>query len=286
MDKSPDWNESWDRITEFQPIPDTDDIPKFLDQFTSSGTFTRSAIEIGCFPGGFIDHIASRGYTVSGIDTYPGVTKLDSWLRGRGRSVGTFMQASLSEYSNLVYHPYYDLVMSLGLIEHFTNFCDVIYDHAQLCNNGSRLIIGAPNFASPFQRALHSFLDKDNFEKHVLESMYPKVWALYLTALGFKIDYCGPVGKFSFWSGTRLENQKAQQLQQLVSGVQGYIANLGDIFNERESGYVAVVASYRKELPPRSIQLDSLCMSLAKDLSDKDQKLSDLFTPRLKEMCK
>lgn len=289
MDRSPDWNESWDSIAKFQPVPETDAIPQFLSKFLKDGS-EKSALEVGCFPGGFIDYVGSKGYTINGIDTYAGVTKLNTWLSERGRRVGYFKQASLSEYAHLVTRPYYDVVMSLGLIEHFENFCEILYDHAMLCNRDGKVIIGAPNFASPFQRALHRVLDGDNFEKHVLESMYPKVWAVYLAALGFRIDYCGPVGRFSFWSNTWLPNlpdNKAQSLQQLMTGIQGYVAGLGELFNQNESGYVAVVATRTQYDPPNlAIPFDNLCLSLAQDLSMKDQRLSEPFDQHLRDLCR
>ena len=100
--------------------------------------------------------------------------RIAEWASARGRDVGLFTQTTLEEYAKTS-NEKFDIVLSLGFIEHFNNFCGVIFDHATLCKTGGTVIIGAPNFASPIQRALHRVLDKDNLSNHVLETMYPKV---------------------------------------------------------------------------------------------------------------
>ena len=216
MDKSPHWNDQWDRIETFSPLQGDTIFTQLLDAATTpsrGGSGERTAIEIGCFPGQFIDHVAGKGYRVSGIDTYPGVVKLDPWLRERGRQVGAFAPIPLADYIAGYDGEGFDLVLSLGFVEHFEQFCDVLRDHVRLVKTGGRIVVGAPNFATPFQRALHQSLDPKNLANHVLEAMYPQVWAMFLSSVGVEVNYAGALGGFCFWAETRLDDPRRTQLQ-------------------------------------------------------------------------
>ena len=217
MDKSPDWNSSWAEIDFTRQTPlATGLFSNFLDIVVPRvDPATKTAVEIGCFPGKFIEYVGQKGYVISGIDTYPRVTDIASWAAGRSCRVGSFSQESLERYA-ATSQEQFDVVLSLGFIEHFNNFCDVIYDHARLCKEGGLVIIGAPNFASPIQRALHRALDEKNLADHVLEAMYPKTWATFLACLGFQIDYAGSIGGFDFWHETPADNPSITVMQNLI----------------------------------------------------------------------
>ncbi len=241
----------------------------------------KTALEIGCFPGKFIEYLGRTGYKISGIDTYPRVNEIGEWAESRGSLVGEFQCISLKDYASK-YFQKYDFVFSLGLIEHFDDFCDVIFDHASLCTMGGIVLIGAPNFASPVQRALHTALDKKNLSGHVLHSMYPELWAGYLNALNFEIIYHGNVGGFGFWSDSPPENESIQLLQKTVPSIEAIVSKLSKKFNHTETAYNIVVGKKTKEVSQKSNlklkKFAEIFSLIAHQISNKDSKLSKPIT--------
>ncbi len=289
MDKSPDWNSSWADI-DFDQLPPLGNglFSNFLDIVVPGvAPNSKSAIEIGCFPGKFIEYIGQKGYSINGIDTYSRVGDIAGWATRRGRFVGSFEQESLEDFARSSQRQF-DVVLSLGFIEHFANFCEVLYDHASLCAVGGLVIIGAPNFSSPIQRALHQVLDGKNLSAHVLEAMYPKVWAVYLGFLGFRIDYAGSIGGFDFWNETAAENPKITVLQKLIPHLSPFAQKLSEEFNARESSYMALVGTKTRELPDKNetIAMAKLCQELALDFSNKDGLLAESGAHFLSGLCK
>jgi hypothetical protein len=68
-----------------------------------------------------------------------------------------------------------------------------------LTDRNGILEITTPNYRGWLQNILHRFLDKENLERHNIESMQPEIWANYVERLGFEILYQGYFGYFSFW---------------------------------------------------------------------------------------
>lgn len=289
MDKSPDWDSAWsnvdfDTLTPLEPGL----FSRLLDLAVPGvAPHTKRAIEIGCFPGRFIDYVGQKGYEISGVDTYARVGEIALWASRRGRAVGAFRQDSFQSFVKDARKPF-DVVMSLGFIEHFNDFCDVLYGHVQLCAVGGRIVVGAPNFASPIQRALHQVLDEKNLSSHVLEAMYPAVWATFLSALGVRVDFAGPVGGFGFWTDTVMDNPRAQLLQKLLPQLSGALQQMSPAFNEREASYIAAIGTMTRPLPPRDevADLSRHCAGLAAELSGRDQSLARSCIDFVSGLCR
>jgi 2-polyprenyl-3-methyl-5-hydroxy-6-metoxy-1,4-benzoquinol methylase len=289
LERAPHWETSWDTIGELTPIGATSFFGQVLQSFPDVPRGQKSALEIGCFPGQFIDYLGGKGYQVSGFDTYERTPLINDWLRKRGHDVGGFQCKSLDQY--LVDNPgiAFDVVISLGFIEHFENFCDVLHKHARLCRVGGGILVGAPNFASPMQRALHETLDKTNLSKHVLQAMYPKVWALYLASIGFQIRHAGSVGRFSFWTETPTTDEKIRLLQSMLPRAAPVVTSLGDVFNQQEAGYGVVLAVKVRETPADDDDNKAFagqCLALAQELSAKDKELSEPMSALLAKMMR
>lgn len=289
MDKSPDWDTSWSTIDLARQDPLKPGLfSNFLDiVIPAVAPGSKRAIEVGCFPGKFIEYVGQKGYRISGIDTYPRVGEIARWATERGRAVESFAAETLEDFAR-PQPQNYDVVLSLGFIEHFVDYCQVLYDHAALCAPGGTVIVGAPNFASPIQRALHQALDETNLAAHVLEAMYPKIWAVYLSFLGFKIEHAGTVGGFDFWHETPQENPKISILQGLLPHLSPFVQKIGGEFNTQEASYLAVVGTRIKALPSRddAAQMSSLCREVALDLSHKDASLGRGCAQFLDELCR
>jgi len=288
MDSSPDWNTSWGSINSFSPLQDSNMFFVFLDRFFDRNEkFTKSAIEIGCFPGRFIDYFGSKGFVISGIDTYPGVVQLNDWMRGRHGVIGEFTCSSLNQF--VTQQPnQFDAVVSFGFIEHFVNFPEIIEQHARLCIIGGFIVIGAPNFASPFQRALHRLLDPGNLEKHVLSSMYPIQWEIVARYLGLEVIYSGNLGRFGFWYEDEPTTPKIAQLRKSLPLLAGYLEPLGNKFNKLESSYGIIVLRKADEFPYTGNSskgfFDGVIHS-SQALSNRDEELSDKHFEFLSYLC-
>jgi len=289
MDKSPDWDSAWSYV-DFETLAPLEAglFSRLIDLAVPPvAAGTSKAIEIGCFPGRFIEYVGQKGYVISGVDTYGRVGEIAHWAARRGRAVGAFCQDTLDGYLRQNRESF-DIVLSLGFIEHFNDFCDVLYSHLQLCAVGGRIVVGAPNFASPLQRALHRVLDEKNMSSHVLEAMYPAVWATYLSALGARVDFAGALGGFGFWTDTVVDNPRAQLLQKLVPQLSGAMQQMSPPFNERETSYVAAIATKTRPLPPRDevAELSRHCVRLATELSARDQRLAKPCVDFVADLCR
>jgi 2-polyprenyl-3-methyl-5-hydroxy-6-metoxy-1,4-benzoquinol methylase len=157
----------------------------------------EKCIEIGCCPGRYIPMMSEAGYTVSGVDLTPEVTSLlPDWLRQQGCSIDSFVRADfrLHDFADT-----YDLVYSVGFLEHFEDWQSVLAKHAQLVSPGGWLMLSVPNFRGPFQRWPRWYLDKENFYRHNLQAMQPQKWAGMLRSLEMQVIEYRHFGGFDFW---------------------------------------------------------------------------------------
>lgn len=184
-------------------------IIKWLSKHHNVHVENKSCIEIGCFPGRYLTFFGDLGYELNGIDIIDRTSsELPSWLIGQGYKVGEFITSDFLEYN---FNKKYDLVYSLGFIEHFTDWESVIIKHADLVKPGGILIIETPNFKGIVQRLLHIILDKENYKRHNIWSMDPLKWEKVL-GNEFSITYSGYFYGFDFW----VEKQRRNVFQKLI----------------------------------------------------------------------
>jgi 2-polyprenyl-3-methyl-5-hydroxy-6-metoxy-1,4-benzoquinol methylase len=239
MDKHPVW---WEN-TSLNELPELSNywLPLYEDHISACHGETKTAVEIGCFPGGFINAIGKLGYQISGFDTHPEVEKINYLLSTVNEvKAGRFYAESLDDHlkRNLLY----DLVISMGFIEHFDDWPATFRKHVELCKPGGTIIIGAPNFSTPLQRALHTVLDKDNIENHCLHSMYPITWKGYMRSLGLTIIRCGRYGEFNFWTQTTHKTNGHLVLSKLIESAIPHAQHFSNRLNQIEGGYSIIVA--------------------------------------------
>ena len=170
-------------------------IREYFMQWTPPGT--GDCLEVGCMPGTYLPILGDLGYRLNGIDLSPGCdTVLPRRLSSQSYRVGEFRRLDFFE---LEPEPSYDVVFSLGFVEHFQDWPKVIERHAEFVRPGGRLIIIVPNFRGFIQRWIHRTIDRDNMSKHVIDAMRPDEWARLLRRRNFEIDHYGHIGHFSFW---------------------------------------------------------------------------------------
>jgi len=149
------------RSTHFQPrwrLPSrlnisTNNLLRVITEYTRPG---MRVLEIGCAPGKYLAYLAKvQKATVCGVDySEPGVafsrrlfSKLN--LPGEFRCENIFT-TTLPEAS-------FDLVYSLGVIEHFEDARAIVQKHLFLTKPGGRVVITIPNFGGVYARLERHF---------------------------------------------------------------------------------------------------------------------------------
>lgn len=125
-------------------------------------------IEIGCAPGRWLVYFHEKyNYQVSGIDnSETGIRKTRDNLKYHNID-GKIYKADL-----LKFHlpKKYDVMLSLGFIEHFEEVDKVIEKHLSLLKLGGKLILGIPNFKG-VNFLIQKYMYVDLLAKHNLRIM-------------------------------------------------------------------------------------------------------------------
>ncbi|MDB5031616.1 methyltransferase domain-containing protein [Mucilaginibacter sp.] len=165
----------------------------------------KTAIELGGFPGYYAIYLKKY----QDMDT----TLLDYFIH-QGLVNELLAKNSLQENDIKIieadlftYQPevQYDLVLSFGLIEHFSDTKAIIENHLPFLKPGGTLFITLPNFKGINGWVQRKF-DLENYNKHYIESMNPALLADYCRQLGLKEVESYYHGRFSMW----LENKATQ----------------------------------------------------------------------------
>lgn len=204
------WNASYKNL-DLQIAPKEDDVRKFIENnhYIKENSF-GSCFEIGVYPGRYLAIFGELGYQLNGVDQNKLVeTKLPEWLNQSGYNVGFFKQALIEEFCS---NQKFDCVYSIGFIEHFKNYEQVILKHIDFMADGGTLFISVPNFKGFVQHILHLLVDRENLKRHVLKSMEPLEWARLLSANGLEIKDFGYFGGFDFW----VDNQSRNIFQRIL----------------------------------------------------------------------
>jgi SAM-dependent methyltransferase len=95
----------------------------------------------------------------------------------------------------------YDVVLSLGLIEHFKEVDNVIEKHFSLLKPGGKLILGIPNFKS-INFLIQKYMDANLLAKHNLRIMNKDFFENLTRVFPVKkifVDYVGGFEPALFW---------------------------------------------------------------------------------------
>ncbi len=191
----------WDGIYEtrdFSAIPLKDPVRKLIESHFSSSVTNKTCFEVGCFPGRYLAVFGNLGYELCGIDLTPRVENdLPQWFRNNGFKTGDFVKGDFLEYAS---ETKYDVVLSMGFIEHFTNWKDVLIKHLELVKKNGSLVVVTPNYRGGVQRFIHKVLDRTNYKRHVISAMNPEVWAELFKEYDFEIVFSGYFERFYFWA--------------------------------------------------------------------------------------
>jgi SAM-dependent methyltransferase len=165
----------------------------------------KNAIELGGFPGYYSVYLKKyQQLDTTLFDYFIHEVLINQLLEKNGLKPGdiNIIEADLFNYKP---QKLYDMVLSFGLIEHFNDTKAIIETHLQFLKPGGVLFITLPNFKSVNGWVQRNF-DRENYDKHNINSMNTKLLAEYCRQLGLTEVECHYQGKFSVW----LENKQQQ----------------------------------------------------------------------------
>ncbi len=174
-------------------------ILEVLDRFAGSKS-PLSVVEVGGAPGGYLVHLWRRfGHHVSVLDSSEVGTRITHRNFELLGVPGQVIHGDLLALPRPL--PQFDVVYSLGLIEHFTDTAAVIAAHLELLRPGGTLIVGCPNFRG-VNLALLRHLSPSLLEWHNLDAMDISRWPKFERRFGLGVKFRDYVAGFqpgAFW---------------------------------------------------------------------------------------
>ncbi len=172
---------------------------KFYNNFMPNKPGLK-VLEVGSAPGYFLIQLHKRfNYIPFGIEFS---------REGFSFNKNLFMINKLNS-NNLIYADFFskeiqykykeafDIVISRGFVEHFTDTYKVIFNHLNLLKKGGLLFIMIPNLMG-FNYELMKFFNRDVISKHNLNIMDKANFLKIVSKFRLKKLYCNYFGTFSF----------------------------------------------------------------------------------------
>jgi SAM-dependent methyltransferase len=155
----------------------------------------KSILEIGAFPGRYLAYLSSRyGLQATGLDFNPDDKKFMRSMHAMGIETANYICSDFLTHES---HDKFDLVFSNGLIEHFTNFDEVLDKHCQYLKPGGAMLIMIPN--KRFIRSLYgNLVDRKNQKAHNLACMNKAVFESFALRNNLKIEWLQYHGGFPY----------------------------------------------------------------------------------------
>lgn len=153
----------------------------------------KSVVEIGGAPGQYLAYFTRRHGVQAHVLDYSrvGCARTEENFRLLGFSLEVH-NVDLFADSRL---PPFDVVFSLGLIEHFADLKGVVRQHVKLLKPGGTLVIGCPNFRGVNGWVLDQ-LAPALMAEHNLGTMDARAWNSFEAELGLTRLFRGYVGGF------------------------------------------------------------------------------------------
>lgn len=171
-----------------------------------AGKGIKNAIELGGFPGYYSIYLKKyKGLKTTLLDYFIHPELINKLLAANDLLPDDI---DIVEADLFTYQPpeKFDLVLSFGLIEHFSDTQFIINEHLKFLKPGGTLFITLPNFKSVNGWVQKNF-DKDNYDKHNINSMDLDLLRDSCKALGLKEIEAYYHGRFTVW----LENKSEQK---------------------------------------------------------------------------
>ena len=244
------WDRYWSRLSlprEHRHVPRAHYLNAILDVFDRwlPKDERWTAAEVGGAPGQYLAYLhRSHGYRITCIDySEIGCAKTLENFRLLGIPGDVIRADITAQVGDL---PAYDVVYSLGLIEHFADRRRIVENHARLVRSGGYLVLGVPNFRGLtgwFMRTLAP----STYATHEIAAMDLDGWREFERELDLQVVWKDYVGGFepSIFArreekrpGTLLPYLVARLLTRLLSRRAGFLRRIN---GPRWSGYAMAV---------------------------------------------
>lgn len=151
-------------------------------------------LEIGCAPGRWLAFLATElGLRPSGIEySKTGMEATKRNLSMLGIACGEIWSG---DFFQIPPRRTFDVVLSLGFIEHFDDVSPVIDRHLRWLKPGGLLVLGVPNFLGVY-RVIQDVLDPSLLEKHNLQIMTPEFFRALAVERGLSLKHLSYLGSF------------------------------------------------------------------------------------------
>jgi SAM-dependent methyltransferase len=156
----------------------------------------RHMFEVGCAPGRWLIWFNREfGYQAAGCDTSPrGLALTRQNLAMNGVEADLYEADLMSE--TLPEHAF-DVIFSLGVIEHFTDPVPIIRRHLALLKPGGTLVLEVPNFAGKLNvRLMRAARLQPLLNAHNLEVMSRSFFESIARDYNLELDYLSYIGGF------------------------------------------------------------------------------------------
>lgn len=153
-----------------------------------------SVLEIGGAPGQYLAYMHKNfGYQVHCLDySEIGCEKTKENFKLLNIPVKVYHEDVFSENLGI---PQFDIVFSMGLIEHFDDVSQVVQKHLDLLKPGGILMLGLPNLRG-INHLFLRFLAPELLRQHNLQTMNIKTWKSFEKEFGLEIIFKNYIGGF------------------------------------------------------------------------------------------
>lgn len=154
-------------------------------------------VEIGCAPGAWLAHFSVRGYEITGIDLSPHGVALTRRNMEMQQIEAEIVEADVLDLDlgAVDLEGRFDVVISLGVVEHFDDPAPMFAAHASMARPGATVAIGVPNFKG-VNGWLQGRLDREWLGHHNLATLTPERMRELGTGAGLEVERVAYVGGF------------------------------------------------------------------------------------------
>lgn len=196
-------------------------------------------LEVGICPGRYSQVISSKGYIINGIDSSITIKDLNNFLIQQKIPVNEMIYG---DFLNYQFNRKFKTVISLGFIEHFKSWKNIIIKMVDLIDSGGYFVCEVPNFSCPIQLALRQELDYLNLRRHNLEAMNLNTWEQILKSKGFSILYQDAFGGFDFWVDNEPRTHAQIELLKNIQSLTQFLKPRIAVSDISYSPYIGMIA--------------------------------------------
>jgi len=194
------WDINWENLQlpavfkKMKEMPQHNELLKAFDKYLPMGDGI-SALEVGGAPGQYLAYMKyNYSYDISVMDySSVGCDKARENFKLLNMDGMVYQRDLFADNSDL---PQFDVVYSLGLIEHFGDVDGIVHRHLELLKPGGTLLLGVPNFLG-INHLFLRFLAPKLLAFHRLPTMNISSWRSFEKKFNLVKVFKGYVGGFT-----------------------------------------------------------------------------------------